>query len=89
MVLYLIIVAAASIVNRQVETSLYSVIALYVVVKVADFIVEGLNYAKTFHIITDYPQEISEEIIKKLDRGITGLKGKGMYPGKDKMHYFA
>ncbi len=84
MVLDLIIVAAAGIVNRQVETSLYSVISLYVIVKVADFIVEGLNYAKAFQIITDYPQEISEEIIKKLDRGVTGLKGKGMYTGKDK-----
>lgn len=84
MIIDLVIVAAAGIVNRNIETSLYSVISLFVLVKVADFIVEGLNYSKAFYIITDYSEEISKEIFEKLDRGATALKGKGMYTGKDK-----
>lgn len=84
MIIDLVIVAAAGIVNRNIETSLYSVISLYVLVKVADFIVEGLNYSKAFYIITDYSEEISKEIFEKLDRGATALKGKGMYTGEDK-----
>ena len=85
MILDLIIVTMAGIVNKNVETSLYSVIALYVLVKVADFIVEGLNYAKAFHIVTDNPNEISRAIIEKLDRGVTALSAKGMYTGNEKV----
>ncbi len=84
MMIDLIIVAAAGIVNKNVETSLYSIICLYVLVKVADFIVEGLNYAKGFSIITDYPEEVGNAIINNLDRGVTSLEGKGMYTGNKK-----
>lgn len=84
MIIDLIIVAAAGIVNRNIETSLYSIISLYILVKVADFIVEGLNYSKAFYIITEYSEEISKEVFVQLDRGATALKGKGMYTGEDK-----
>ncbi len=84
MILDFLVIAGAGLVNRNIETALYSIIALYVIVKVADFIVEGLNYAKSFQIVTDYPEEISSEIFEKLGRGVTSLKGKGMYTGRDK-----
>ncbi len=84
MIIDLIIVAAAGIVNRNIETSLYSIISLYILVKVADFIVEGLNYSKAFYIITEYSEEISKEVFVQLARGATALKGKGMYTGEDK-----
>lgn len=84
MIIDLLIVATAGIVNKNIETSLYSIISLYILVKVADFIVEGLNYSKAFYIITDYSEEISKEIFKELDRGATALKGKGMYTGRDR-----
>ena len=84
MILDLFVIAAAGIVDRKLETSLYSMIALYVLVKVADFIVEGLDYSKSFHIVTDRPEDISKVIIDKLGRGVTSLYAKGMYTGKDK-----
>ncbi len=80
----LVIVAAAGIVNRKIETSLYSIIALYISVKIADFIVEDLNYAKAFYIISNRSQEIGNEILKDLNRGVTVLKAQGMYTGSDK-----
>ncbi len=80
----LIIVVMAGIVNKKVETSLYSAITLYIIVKIADFIVEGLNSAKAFLIISDYSKEIGQGIMKILDRGATILQARGMYTGKDK-----
>lgn len=80
----LMIVVAAGIVNRKIETSLYSIIALYITVKIADFIVEDLNYAKAFYIISDNPHEIGSEILKTLNRGVTVLKAQGMYTGSEK-----
>ncbi|WZL72167.1 YitT family protein [Clostridiaceae bacterium 35-E11] len=80
----LAIVVTAGIVNKKLETSLYSIIALYILVKIADFIMEGLNYAKAFMIITDFPKEISEVVMNTLERGVTSLYAKGMYTGKEK-----
>lgn len=84
MMIDLIIVATAGIVNKKLETALYSVITLYIIVKIADFIIEGLNYAKAFFIISNHPVKIGEEIMSTLDRGVTVLQGRGMYTGNDK-----
>ncbi len=80
----LMIVILAGIVNKNVETSLYSLIALYIIVKVADFMVEGMGYSKAFFIISSKPEEISKEIMDTLGRGVTALNGKGMYTKEDK-----
>lgn len=79
MIVDLIIVSIAGVVNNSVETSLYSVIALYLIIKVADFIIEGLDYSKKIYIVSEKSDEISDMILKELDRGVTALQGKGMY----------
>lgn len=84
MILDLIIVAIAGLVERRIETALYSIIALYITVKLTDFIVEDLSYAKAFYIISDKPIEISERIIHELGRGVTALEATGMYTGSHK-----
>lgn len=84
MILDMFVIITAGIVDKNIETSLYSMIALYTIVKVADFIVEGLDYSKSFQIVTDHPDEIGKALIETLDRGVTSLYGKGMYTGKDK-----
>ncbi|SHJ86310.1 YitT family protein [Tepidibacter formicigenes] len=84
MFLDLTIATSAGIINRNVEITLYSLIALYIIVKVADFIIEGMGYSKAFFIISNKSNKISSEIIQNLGRGVTALKGKGMYTGKDK-----
>ncbi|SHI69728.1 Uncharacterized membrane-anchored protein YitT, contains DUF161 and DUF2179 domains [Geosporobacter subterraneus DSM 17957] len=83
MALDLVIVALAGIVNRKLETSLYSIIALYILVKIADFIVEDLSYGKAFFIISKESQTIGKQILTTLDRGVTVLKATGFYTGND------
>lgn len=85
MMIDLAVVAFAGLVDRQVETALYSVIALYVSVKVIDMVLEGLGYLKGFYIITDKPDEIADLLMRELDRGVTALKGRGMYTKEDKV----
>ncbi|MCF6465471.1 YitT family protein [Clostridium sp. Cult2] len=84
MAIDVVVVAFAGMVDKKVETSLYSVISLFITVKVIDLILEGIGYLKGFIIITDNPEEISEKIMKDLDRGVTLFKGKGMYTKKEK-----
>lgn len=78
MVIDFIVVIVAGIVFEQPEITLYSVISLYVSIKMLDFIQEGLGYAKAFYIISDYSEEISNQILQELDRGVTALQGQGM-----------
>lgn len=80
----LFVVAFAGIVEKKIEISLYSVIAMYVSMKVIDLILEGVGYLKGFLIVTNKPNEISERLMVDLDRGVTLLKGKGMYSKTEK-----
>lgn len=78
------VVAIAGIVDKSVETSLYSIIALYVSMRIVDLLLEGAGYVKAFLIITEKPEEISKVLMKDLDRGVTMFKGKGMYTKEEK-----
>ena len=82
MALDLVIVISSGIVDRKIETALYSIIALFVLVKVADLIVEGLNYAKEFIIISEKYEEIGAAIIENMDRSATIYKAEGLYSRK-------
>lgn len=84
MMIDILVVAFAGIVERKIETSLYSVISMFVTIKVIDMILEGIGYLKGFFIITTKPEEISERLMKDLDRGVTSLAGKGMYTKEEK-----
>lgn len=84
LVIDLAVVLFAGIVEKQIEVSLYSIIGLYISVKVIDTVLEGMGYLKGFYIITDKPDEIAELLMVELDRGVTALKGRGMYSKKEK-----
>lgn len=64
--------------------ALYAIIAVFLVTKVSDGIIEGLKFSKQAYIITGKPEEISAMIMDELDRGVTGIFVKGMYSGEEK-----
>jgi len=78
------IVIASGVVNRSIETALYSGMALLVIVKVADIIVEGVNSSRAFYIISEEPEKVRKAITGVLNRGLTILDGKGGYTKNSK-----
>ena len=78
------VVILSGIVSRNIETALYSAIALYIIVKVSDIMVEGINTSSSFTIISDKYMEIGNAITDELQRGATILKGQGLYTGNEK-----
>ncbi len=66
------------------RASLYAVVAVYVVTKVSDAILEGFKYSKAAYIISDKYEELANRLMAELDRGATGLDAKGMYTGENK-----
>ncbi len=66
------------------QYALYAVIAVFVVAKVTDGILEGMKFSKLAYIISEKPEEIAAAVMKEMERGVTGLNGKGMYSGSPK-----
>lgn len=71
-----------------IKSALYAVIAIYLVTKLSDNIVDGMKFGRIVYIITDQPDAISAMIMEKLSRGVTALQAKGMYTGNDKTVLF-
>ncbi|NLJ79065.1 MAG: YitT family protein, partial [Tissierellia bacterium] len=84
MLIDIMVVTFAGVVSGKVETSLYSIIALYITVKVIDLMLEGMGYLKGFLIITHKTEEVSRRLMEDLDRGVTLLRGMGMYSKEEK-----
>ncbi|MEF9990615.1 MAG: YitT family protein [Romboutsia sp.] len=74
-----VVVISSGIVSKNLEIGLYSAIALYIIVKVADAIMEGFDYSKAFFIISNESEKLKSVITDELDRGLTILNGKGGY----------
>ena len=63
---------------------LYSIITYTVAIKAVDFIVEGLDKAKSLMIITTKEEDICRAISDEFGRGITQIEVKGYYSGQRK-----
>lgn len=68
----------------SVERILYALVSLYVTGKMIDFIQEGLSQSKMAYIISPCNDQIKEEILHSLDRGVTQLRAIGGYTGEDR-----
>jgi uncharacterized membrane-anchored protein YitT (DUF2179 family) len=77
---FLVIAFAGMVFNA--ELAMYALISVYVTGKVIDLTQQGFRVSKMAYIISNNPQEISEAILYKLNRGATSLKGKGVYTGE-------
>lgn len=81
----IIIVTVNIIFFKEIEIGLYSAIAIYLMGKIIDIVFEGIYFTKLILIISDKSEEISKEIEEKIQRGTTGLYGKGMYTNQEKL----
>ncbi|PKP50336.1 MAG: YitT family protein [Bacteroidetes bacterium HGW-Bacteroidetes-1] len=63
---------------------MFSLIVIFLMGKVIDSVLQGLNYDKVVLIISDQFEVISNRITQNLHRGGTTIKAKGMYAGNEK-----
>lgn len=71
-----------------IEKAMYALISTYIVSKVIDSILEGINFSKAVFIISDYSNEIAGILMKDLNRGVTGIHATGMYSKGEKQVLF-
>ncbi len=63
----------------NLEAALYSIVYMYVSGSVTDRILTGFNERRGIFIISTKSSEIAQEVLEKIHRGATFLKGEGAY----------
>jgi uncharacterized membrane-anchored protein YitT (DUF2179 family) len=66
------------------EVALYTLIYVFTSSRVLDLVLTGFNQRMATMVISEKTDEMSKEIFKKVNRGVTFLKGKGAYTGKER-----
>lgn len=66
------------------DRAMYSMLAYFVIYKMIDVILDGLDDSKAVIVISDKPDEIAQIIMHELGRGVTFLDGQGAYSGDKK-----
>ena len=84
MIYNVLLYIATGILFRSWVLPLYSIITYCAAIKAVDFIVEGLDKAKSAMIVTSRADEISEALSEAFGRGITHIGAKGYYSGADR-----
>jgi uncharacterized membrane-anchored protein YitT (DUF2179 family) len=70
------------------EIPLYSWMVIFIMGKVIDVVLQGINYDKSLFIISDKHEQIREKLIKDMRRGGTYIMGEGMFNGSPKKIIF-
>lgn len=74
------IVVAYAMVLGQYQSAMYSIIAMYVVTKVVDLFLYGIDNSALCLIVSDQSTELTEMILSgHVHRGVTILEGEGAY----------
>jgi uncharacterized membrane-anchored protein YitT (DUF2179 family) len=66
------------------EMAMYAMIYMFIATRVVDFVQEGLSHSKSIMVVTAHPQRIAEEIMGKLERGVTFFQAIGAFSGESK-----
>jgi uncharacterized membrane-anchored protein YitT (DUF2179 family) len=61
------------------EQALYAMLALYIGGVAAEVITEGVSVVRAALIVSDKPRDVADAILREMERGVTGLRGEGMY----------
>ena len=79
----LVAVASYFVYDYQIEPVILCIIYSFMSSTVSEKLTKNGRSAVRFEIITDYPEEISSEIINKLHHSATLIPGRGMYMNKE------
>lgn len=79
-----VVILFAAIIYQNIESALYSVIAMYATSYIMDVILYGSDKGKLIYVVTNHPEEICKGIAKNLKRGVTVVSAKGGYTGLER-----
>jgi uncharacterized membrane-anchored protein YitT (DUF2179 family) len=84
MIIDVAVIILAGVVFRDINISLYSIIAELISIKTIDIVQSGLTFSKAVYIITQKPVKMKEVILTEIKRGVTEITAMGGYTGEIK-----
>jgi uncharacterized membrane-anchored protein YitT (DUF2179 family) len=84
MVMNLFIFILAALLVFSWDTAMYSIITYFIAFKMIDVVVEGMEELKSVTIISEFPEEVAEALLKQLGRGMTYIQGQGVFSNEPK-----
>lgn len=78
------VILMAAVVYANIETALYSVIAVFISSHMVDILLYGKDHGRIFFIVSEKGSEIKEQILSQAKRGVTVIKAQGGYTGNEK-----
>lgn len=78
------VLSASALVFNDIEAALYGIIALFCSGKLVDSMVYYGDSSRIVFIITNEPEKVCDDIINRLDRGVTVLTATGGFTGNCK-----
>lgn len=70
--------------GMKITPVICTLLNLFVANMIVDNSLSGIRSGYKFEIVTNYPSELSDELMKKLKHGVTEISVHGMYSDKDK-----
>lgn len=77
-----VVVLTAAFVYKNAQSALYSVVALYSSARVMDLVLYGSDKGKIIYVISNKTQDIVDDILLRVNRGVTVIDVVGGYKGK-------
>lgn len=79
-----VVILALFVYDASINSVISTLTNIFISDLVVDYMLQGLRSGYKFEVITNHADEISQELMKKLHRGITLLHAEGMYTHSDK-----
>lgn len=80
----LIVVIMSGVVSNNPRIAFYSLITIFFCMRLPDIIMDGFEYYKGIMLISNKPEEVGTALMTELERGVTLLKGAGMYSKQER-----
>ena len=80
----MLVIVSSAIAFKNIELALYALISIFVISKVLDFVLYGLEQNKLVYIISQNSESVAKRLMSELDLGCTYIKGEGAYTGNEK-----
>lgn len=79
-----VVVALSALVYKNIQSALYSVVALYASTRIMDLLLYGADRGKIVYVISEKPQDIVSDIMTIVRRGVTVIDVTGGFSGESK-----
>ena len=80
-----VIIIASGFVFRSLTVTMYSLVAMFICSKVADWILTHGTAAKAVYILSSKTDDIASLVLSDFSRGVTGIYSRGVYSACDRM----